>query len=166
MQTEQLVIERTFNAPRELVFKAWTSEEHLAQWWGPSGFKLNVKKMDLVPGGIFHYSMTAPDGKEMWGKFIYREIVAPERIIFVNSFSDADGNTTENPWMRGWPLEILNELTLTERDGKTKLILRGGPLNATAEQLAMFTGMMGSMQQGFKGTFDALEEHLLTMVNI
>jgi uncharacterized protein YndB with AHSA1/START domain len=64
-----LVITRVFDAPRELVFKAWTEAERLAQWWEPKGCKITVNKFDLRPGGIFRYSMNMPNGKEIWGIF-------------------------------------------------------------------------------------------------
>jgi uncharacterized protein YndB with AHSA1/START domain len=158
----ELVIIRVFEAPRELVFKAWTEAERLAQWWGPKGCKITVNKFDLRPGGIFHYSMNMPNGKEMWGIFNYREIVAPERIVFVNSFSDKDGNITRSPFthINPWPLEILNVMTLTESDGKTTLTLKGSPINATDEEIQKFEATKKSMQQGFGGTFDQLDEYL------
>ena len=90
------VIGRVFDAPRELVFKAWTDPADLKRWWGPKGFTWVGCKTDLRPGGLFHYCMRSPHGHEMWGKFVYREIVAPEQLIFVNSFSDQDGRTTRH----------------------------------------------------------------------
>src|SRR5437899_7660320 len=90
----ELLVTRTFDAPRELVFKAWTEPERLAQWWGPKGFTMKKVSVDLRPGGVFHYGMTSPDGHEMWGRFVYREITPPERLIFVNSFSDEDAGIT------------------------------------------------------------------------
>jgi uncharacterized protein YndB with AHSA1/START domain len=65
------------------------------------------------------------------GKFVYREIVAPEKIVFINSFADENGNPVRNSYIRNWPLEVLNTLTLAQQDGKTLLTLRGGPINAT-----------------------------------
>jgi uncharacterized protein YndB with AHSA1/START domain len=156
----ELVITRIFDAPRELVFKVWTESEHLKHWWGPKGFTLGVSKLDFRPGGVFHYSMHSPDGHEMWGKFVYREIVAPEKIVFINSFSDAEGNTVRAPFSPTWPLEILNNMTLAEHEGKTTLTLRGGPINATEDEHKTFTGMHEGMQQGFAGTFDQLAEYL------
>jgi uncharacterized protein YndB with AHSA1/START domain len=158
-----LVITRTFDAPRELVFKAWTDPEHLQHWWGPKGFTFGVAKFDFRPGGIFHYSMRSPDGHEMWGKFVYREIVAPEKIVFVNSFSDEKGNITRAPFSPTWPLEILNTLTLSENDGKTTLTLRGGPINATEEEHRTFEARFESIKQGFGGTFDQLADYLARM---
>ncbi|MBH5318781.1 SRPBCC domain-containing protein [Paenibacillus sp. GSMTC-2017] len=156
----ELVITRTFNAPRELVFQVWTQSEHLAQWWGPKGMKLEVKKLDFRPGGTFHYSMSTPDGFEMWGKFIYQEIVKPEKIVFINSFADAEGNTILPQFSSEFPIEVMNIITFTEQDGQTTLTLRGGPHNATAEQHAFYKGMFDSMKQGFGGTFDQLDAYL------
>ena len=158
---KELRLTRVLNAPRELVFKAWTEAERLAQWWGPKGFKLNVARLDVRPGGEFLYSMSDNNGFEMWGKFVFREIEAPTRIVFVNSFSDKDGNITRAPFSATWPLEVLNTLTLTERDGKTTLVLSGGPINASEEEQNTFEGGRGSMEQGFAGTFEQLEQYLL-----
>jgi len=157
---KDFVQERILDAPRELVFKAWTEPDRLAHWWGPVGFELGISKMDFRPGGIFHYSMKSAGGNEMWGKFVYHEIDAPERIVFVNSFSDPDGNTVRAPFSETWPLEVYNTLTLTEENGKTKLVLRGYPINATEEELATFEGMRGSMNQGWAGTFGQLDAYL------
>jgi uncharacterized protein YndB with AHSA1/START domain len=121
---------------------------------------IKVCQLDLRPGGIFHYSMRRPDGQEMFGKFAYREIAAPERIVFVNSFADEKGGTARSPYHPNWPLEILNTLTLTEHAGKTTLNLRGGPINATEEECNIFQGFREAMQKGFGGTFDQLDEYL------
>ncbi|NOU97656.1 SRPBCC domain-containing protein [Paenibacillus sp. LMG 31456] len=156
----ELVITRTFNAPRDLVFKVWTESEHLANWWGPTGFSISVSKFDIRPGGIFHYCMKSSDGHEMWGKFVYQEIISPEKLVFVNSFSDPEGNTVRAPFSQAFPLEIQNVFTFTEDEGKTILTMRGGPINATEEELQFFYSMHGSMQQGFAGTFGQLDEYL------
>lgn len=164
MNNEQFLIERTFNAPRELVYLAWTQADSLAQWWGPKGFKITVARFEFSPGGVFHYSMTADNGAEMWGRFTFEEMLHPERIVFISSFSDKEGNKTRGPFFDGkWPLEIRNVLTLTEDDGKTKLTLKGAPVNATPQEIALYESMAGSMQQGFKGTFDQLEAYLSTL---
>lgn len=160
---KEFVITRVIDAPRELVFKAFTEPGRLAQWWGPKGFTLTVSKIDLRPGGTFLYSMKSPDGFEMWGKFVYREIVKPEKLAFIVSFSDKDGGIARHPISATWPLEVINTLTLTEQNGKTTLTLRGGPINATEEERKTFEDGFSSMQQGFKGTFDQLETYLKTL---
>ena len=157
------IISRTFDAPRERVWKAWTSAEALAQWWGPKGAKIRVIKLDFRPGGIFHYAMAFQPGHDMYGRFIYREVAAPERLVFVGSFSDAEGGITRAPFpqLEGkWPLEVLNTMTLTEQGGKTTISLRGAPINAAEEERKIFAGMTDSMRQGFGGTFDQLDAYL------
>ena len=106
------------------MWRAWTDAEALAQWWGPKGATIRVIKLDFRPGGMFHYTMAFQPGHEMYGRFIYREIVAPERIVFVNSFSDAEGGITRAPFPQLkdlWPLEVLNVMTFTEHGGKTTI---------------------------------------------
>jgi uncharacterized protein YndB with AHSA1/START domain len=110
-------IARVFDAPRDKVWKAWTEAERLKQWWGPAGFKVHTCKVDLRPGGIFLYGMKAPDGSDMWGKMVYREIKKPERLVFINSFSDPKGGVTRHPWHASWPLEMLSTFTFEEVPG-------------------------------------------------
>lgn len=158
--TQELVITRTFQAPRRIIFKAFTEPAHLAKWWGPKGFTMNALTLDLRPGGTFHYCMTSPEGMEMWGIFFYREIEAPERIVFVNAFSDKDGNIVRSAFSPTWPLQVLNTWTLKEEEGITTLTLRGKPLDATDEETETFNNMHAGMKQGFGGTFDQLEQYL------
>lgn len=158
---KEFAISRTFDASRDLVWKAWSESERLAQWWGPKGCDIEVKKLEFRPGGVFHYGMKLPNAQTWWGLFVYREIERPERIVFVNSFSNEAGGVMRAPFSTVWPLEILNYLTLTERDGTTTVSLRGGPINPTPEEREMFEGMFASMNQGFSGTFDQLEEYLV-----
>ncbi|MNR27120.1 hypothetical protein D3C85_1443760 [compost metagenome] len=155
-----MVITRIINAPRELVFQVWTTPEHLAAWWGPAGMDLTVVSLDVRPGGSFHYGMKSPDGFEMFGKFAYHEVVSPEKLSYVTSFADAEGNVIRAPFSPIFPLEIMNHLTFTEEDGKTILTMRGGPINATEEELNFFASMKGSMEQGFGGTFKQLDDYL------
>lgn len=156
----ETVLSRVFDAPRELVFKVWTEAEHLVHWWGPKGLTIGVSKLDLRPGGTFLYSMRTPEGHEMWGKFVYREISPPSKIVFVNSFSDPDGGITRHPGAPEWPAEILNTFTFHEHEGKTTLTMHGVPINATAAERAVFGGGHTSMQAGFGGTFAQLTAYL------
>jgi len=160
----EFVITRVLDAPRELVWQAWTEPEALAKWWGPKDFNNEVVKLDLRVGGIFHYRMNLPDGGVMWGKFVFHEIVAPERLVHVDSFSDENEGITRAPFSEKFPLEILNTLTLTEENGKTRLILRGKPINATSEEQEFFASMHDSMQQGYGGTLDQLVKYLAQAV--
>jgi uncharacterized protein YndB with AHSA1/START domain len=156
----ELVITRIFDAPRELVWKAFTEADRLAQWWGPKGVTMLVRTLDFRQGGAFHYAMRAPDGHTMWGKFVYREIQAPERMVFVSSFTDDNGDITRSPFSPTWPLEILNIVTFTEVGSTTTVTLRGGPINASEEERATFWNSQDSVEQGFAGTFDQLASYL------
>lgn len=159
---EAFTITRTFDAPRAIVWSAFTEARHLAEWWGPKGFTMFHTAMDLRPGGTFHYGMRTPDGtNEMWGKFVYREIAPQERIVFVNGFSNPEGDMARAPFFGGiWPLEVLNVLTFEERDGKTTVTLRGGPIGATPEERAQFVNERPGMDKGFGASFDQLDVYL------
>jgi len=154
------VISRTFDAPRELLWRAWTERARLMEWFGPQGFTMPAAKMDFRPGGSFHYCLAAPNGHEMWGKFVYREISAPERIVLVNSFSNEDGGITRHPMSPTWPLEMLSTFTLAEQNGKTTATVEWSPLNATAEERATFDAAHEGMKQGWSGTFEQLASYL------
>jgi uncharacterized protein YndB with AHSA1/START domain len=154
------VISRTFDVPREKMWKAWTERDRLVQWFGPKGIKIRTASLDFRPVGTFHYCMEIPDGKQMWGKFVYRESVAPERIVWVNSFSDESGGVTRHPFNASWPLELLSVLTLSEQNGKTTATLEWSPIHATQEERQTFDGGHDSMRGGWTGTFDQLEEYL------
>ena len=156
----EFLITRVFDAPRELVWRVWTEVEHLQRWFGPKGFTLPACSLDLRPGGVFHYGMKSPDGHEMWGKWIFREIVPPERLVVVASFSDAQGGVTRHPLNARWPLETLSTMTLTERDGKTTLTLRWAPHNAGDDERQVFGSNHASMVHGWTGTFEKLDAYL------
>ncbi len=159
---QDLVIVRVLKAPLARVWKAWTDAEQLAQWWGPKGFSMEVVALDLRPGGVFHYAMSAPSGGygKMWGKFVFSEVLPQERLVYVNSFSDEKQGFARHPMAPTWPLEVHNTLTFVEEAGTTVMTLRGRPIRATAEELATFVGARSNVQQGFKGTIDQLEAFL------
>ncbi|MEJ1972832.1 MAG: SRPBCC family protein [Lacunisphaera sp.] len=161
MQSRPFETVREFNAPRELVWAAWTEEKHLRQWFGPKGCTLSRCSLDFRPGGVFHYCMRTPDGHEMWGKWTFREIVPPRKLVLVSSFSDAQGGITRPPMSATWPRETLSTTTLEERDGKTILTLRWVALNATDEERRTFDGAHDSMKQGWGGTMDQLATYLV-----
>ncbi|MGO4350041.1 SRPBCC domain-containing protein [Paenibacillus sp. MCAF9] len=158
-------LKREFNAPRELVYKVWTEPDHFGNWWGPQGFTIEVVKMEVRPNGMFIGCQKSPDGQHvMWGKFVYQEVQPPEKLIWVQSFSDENGNTIRAPFNPQWPLEILNILTLEEVEGKTILTLQGGPLNASDEEQAAYDAMAPMAVQGMEGTFEQLAKYLSTQL--
>lgn len=156
----EFVLIRSLDAPRKLVWKAWTEPERLKHWWGPKGFIWVGCKIDLRSGGVFHYGMRSSDGHDMWGKLVYREIVPPEKLAFVVSFTDDKGNPIRHPLSSTWPLEVLSTLLLTEQEGKTTLTMRSHPINATDEERRTFEAGFEGMQKGFTGTLDQLANYL------
>lgn len=158
---EDFVISRTLNAPRNLVWKCFTDPERMKHWWGPKGFKVIASKMDLRPGGIYHYGLQTPNGQAMWGKLVYREIVPPEKLVLINSFSDEKGGTTRHPGNQSWPLEMRSVFTFEDAPGgKTKFTVRWAPHNATETEVQSFDSNRNSMTQGWSGTFEQLEAYL------
>ncbi len=148
MTKRELVLTRLFDAPRELVFRAWLEPKHVAQWWGPKGFTNPVCELEVRPGGAIFIQMQGPDRVLYPTKGVFHEIVEPERLVFTTStFEDAQGQPQ---------LEVLNTITFVEQAGKTKLTLRalvvkGGPA---------VVGSLDGMEQGWNESLDRLVEEL------
>lgn len=123
----RLFIQRIFAASREQVWRAWTDPEVIAQWWGPASFTAPVVKVDLREGGRYLFAMRSPEGQEVWSTGVYREIIPMERLVFTDSFADAEGNVVpaSTYGMSGdWPLELLVTVTFEEHGSGTKMTLR------------------------------------------
>jgi uncharacterized protein YndB with AHSA1/START domain len=159
--TSEFTISRSFDASRDLVWKAWSEPDRLNKWWGPKGLGLEVVTLHFQPGGLFHYAMVMPGGQKMWGRFIYGDITAPSQLMFINSFADEQGSVIRAPFSPVWPLEVENTLTLEEEGpSRTKLTLRGYPINASELEVQTFIAGHASMQAGFGGTLDQLDAYL------
>jgi uncharacterized protein YndB with AHSA1/START domain len=158
--TEEFVIARSFEAPRELVWKCFTEPERMAQWWGPKGFRAEIMKLEPWPGGIYHYVMRSAGGQEMWGKFVYREVAPPERMVLINSFSDEHENVVRPPFAEDWPLRMLTVFTFTEENGRTTVTVNWRPYEATEEECRTFDRNRESMRAGWTGSLDVLERYL------
>jgi uncharacterized protein YndB with AHSA1/START domain len=156
----EFVISREFDAPRERVWTAWTERDQLMQWFGPKGFTMSHAALDFRPGGVFHYGLRAPDGTAVWGKFTYREIVPPRRLVWVNAFSDEKGGLGRHPFAPEWPQQMLTTVTFDERDGRTTVTIRWSTLDATPAEQKVFDAGHDSMRMGWTGTFEQLEAHL------
>ena len=158
----EFVIKRTFAAPLERVWKAWTDPDQLLRWWGPKGFDIVSAKIgELKPGGMFHYCIRSPQGQEMWGRFVYREIVRNERLVYVNAFSDAEGGLGRHPMSPDWPLTMLSTMTFGETGtGKTTITVNSVAYEATEKEREIFETGADSMRQGWSGTFDRLDDYL------
>ncbi len=141
MSMQPLVITRVFDAPREVVFKMWIDEKHMAQWWGPEGFTNPVCKLDVRPGGAIRIDMRGPDGTvyPMTGSF--QEIVKPERLVFTAEALDQHGTAV---------LEVLNRVTFVEKNGKTTLTLQAQVTRVTGEGLDYREGMEAGWTQSLE----------------
>jgi len=142
-----LVITRTFDAPRSLVFKAWTESEHIARWWGPRGFTSKVLKNEQRPGGAYRIHMRGPDGDDHWTQGVYREFVPPERLVFTNIAMDKDSHPI---------IDGLTTVTFAEHGGKTKLTLQTRATGLVSYAAQMLAGM----EAGWTQSLDRLAEKL------
>lgn len=143
----EIVMARTFDAPRRLVFEVWTNPEHLPRWLlGPSGWTMPVCEVDLRPGGSWHIVWRHADGNEMGMTGVYREIAPPERLVFTET------------WGGDWP-ETLNTMVLREEAGKTTMTLTMLYPSKESRDRALKTGM----KDGVSVSFDRLAEILPTM---
>jgi len=142
-----LVLTRVLDAPRALVFKAWTDPRHLAQWWGPHGFTNPLCELDVRPGGAIRIHMRGPDGTVYPMRGVFHEIVEPERIVFTSAALDGDGR----------PLfEVRNTVTLAGHGGKTTLTLEARVVEQTAEAAPYLEGM----EAGWTQTLERLDAYV------
>lgn len=144
----RFVFTRTFDAPRDLVFKAWTEPERMAAWWGPAGFSNPTCELDVRPGGAIRIDMRAPDGMTFPMKGRFEEVVEPERLVFV---STAMENEAGEPG-----LEAHNTVTFTEEGGRTRLVITAVVTKVTPEAMAALEGM----ETGWTQSLDKLERYL------
>jgi uncharacterized protein YndB with AHSA1/START domain len=124
---------------------------------GTEGMLIKIANFEFRPGGFFHYAMQYSNGPGMWGRFLYRDIAAQERIVWLSSFSNPGCGITRAPFNQSFPVEMLNDVAFTEKAGKTTVTLQARPHGAEPGEVAVFEGMFASLNQGFGGTFDQLE---------
>lgn len=151
----EIVIRRVLDAPRNLVWEAWTDPGQLARWWGPKGFTTKVFEFDLTPGGRSRYAMVGPDGTEYPGQGVFREIVPGERIVTTDEFGDGFEKVVDMDLPRGMVLTV----TFAELGGKTELTLVIA--HPTAEDRRKHEEM--GVIPGWNSSLDCLDEHLRSM---
>ena len=142
----ELVITRVIDAPRSLVFKAWTQPEHIARWWGPQGFTTVHCEMDIRVGGSYRFGGRSPQGIEHWKRGVYRELVEPERVVFTFAWENADGSLGP---------ELLTTITFDEQNGRTRLTLRQSGFTTDAA--------CGSHIEGWTSTLERFADYLATL---
>ena len=118
----ELVVSRLIDAPRALVFRAWTQPEHIARWWGPQGYTTIFCDMDIRIGGRYRFGMRSPEGTEHWKVGVFRELVEPDRVVFTFAWEAPDGTLGH---------ELLTTVIFTDQDGQTLLTLRQAEFETT-----------------------------------
>jgi uncharacterized protein YndB with AHSA1/START domain len=142
----ETTLTRVFDAPRRLVFEAWTKPEHVVRWFGPQGFTLDICEIDLRPGGAWRYVMRKPKGRPVGMRGVFQEIAAPEWLVSTESFDD-------------YPGESLNTVTLVEQDGQTTYTNRVVYSSREIRDAVIKSGM----EIGARETFDRLAGYLANL---
>jgi uncharacterized protein YndB with AHSA1/START domain len=137
----ELTFTRTFDAPRELVFKVWTDPYHVAQWWGPHGLTIPLSKVDARVGGLFEVHMLTPDGTLLPSVGEFKEVVPHERIVFSSNLISAEGETL---------IDVVNTIRLEAVGSRTKMTLHVKVLWADPR----VAGKLGTMEQGWSESLD------------
>lgn len=158
---EKFVINRSFDAPIDLMYEMWTNPKHFSQWLPPSGFKMEFMRADVKPGGSTFYLMTNGTVK-MYGRAEYLEFKKPDRIVYTQQFCDENEKLSRHPMAPTWPATMLTTVQLTEEgSNQTRVTVTWEPYGATtAEELDTFIKARGGMTQGWTGSFDKLEEFI------
>lgn len=152
------ILERTFNAPKELVWRTWTEPDLLAKWYGPN-IETIVHKLDVTPGGLWLNEMKWGENSN-YQKMEYTEVNPPEKLIGLMSTTDADWNIISNPMMENWPKTLLTTVTLEENNGQTNLTLTWIPHEATEEEISCFKQAIEGMGKGWNAGMQLLEKLL------
>jgi len=159
----EFVISRTFAASVERLWATLTSPDQISAWMGPPGVKTTNLKLELWPGGVNHTRFDSPGAPPFWGKFVYREVVEPSRLVWAHTIADEQERIIRAPWDPNWPLELLTTVVLEPvGDAAATLTLTWAPLNPTPLEEKAFAKARPSMQWGWGGSFDRLAEHLAT----
>lgn len=158
---EIFVINRSFEAPIDVMFEMWTNPKHLAKWLPPTGMQMEYLKADIKPGGQSFYCMTGENIK-MFGKAHYLEITKPNRLVYTQIFCDAEEKISRHPMAPIWPETMLTTVLLTEEGPNTTRVTITWEVHgkATPAELEFFTNAKGGMTQGWTGSFDKLEDYL------
>jgi uncharacterized protein YndB with AHSA1/START domain len=159
---DKFVINRSFDAPIELMFAMWTSPTHFSQWLAPVGFQMRFIEADITPGGKTLYFMSNGD-VQFHGRAEYLRIEKPGRIVYTQQFCDENGQVSRHPMAPTWPETMLTTVELTEEGpDRTRVSVTWEPHGAaTREELDMFIQSRGSMTQGWTGSFDKLDAYLV-----
>ena len=151
----EYLLERVFNAPREMVWRAWTDPEILHRWYGPN-IETTIHKFDLKPGGSWLNEMKMGE-KSDFSRMDFQEVTPPEKLVWHHSSSDADWNIVSNPMMPDWPRTLLTTVTFEDMGDKTTVRLTQIPMNATDAEIAFFAGAMSGMDNGWGSGYEIID---------
>jgi uncharacterized protein YndB with AHSA1/START domain len=154
----EYVHDRVFEAPREMVWRAWTDPELLSRWYGP-GIETIIHKFDLEPGGMWLNEMKWGEKSDL-SRMVFQEVVPQEKLVWHHSSTDADWNVISNPMMADWPRVLLTTVTFEGAGAKTNVRLSMVPIDATDAEIACFAGAMAGMGNGWGKGFSVLDEML------
>jgi uncharacterized protein YndB with AHSA1/START domain len=159
---EQFVINRTFDAPLDVMFEMWTSPKHLSKWLAPTGFEMEFIRSDIKPGGSTLFFMTNNKDVKFYGRAEYQKIQKPDTIVYTQQFCDENEKLSRHPQAPTWPATMLTTVTLTAEDAdRTRVTVTWEPHGPTTrEELEAFISARAGMTQGWTGSFDKLEELL------
>ncbi|MDR6941082.1 SRPBCC family protein [Mucilaginibacter pocheonensis] len=138
---DEVFITHIFNAPRELVFRAWTEPEHLLRWYAPDNCTITFKKIDVRPGGVFHSCVYNPQYGDCWISGVYQEVIFPERLVFSMALADEEGNLVASAVAgkdEDWPEQTITTVTFTALGDKTRLTLHQTVSEAKAKQTGAY----------------------------
>lgn len=153
----EFILDRVFNAPREMVWRAWTDPELLHRWYGP-GAETTIHKFDLQPGGVWLNEMKWGD-KSNFQKVVFQEVTQPEKLVWHHySSTDSDWNTAPNPMMADWPRILLTTVIFEDTGDKTNVRLIWVPFEATDAEIACFAAAMAGMGKGWGAGYAMLDE--------
>lgn len=157
--TGQFVIFRLIDAARERVWRAWTDPKEMAAWFGPKGAEVFHSELDFRVGGTYHYALKS-GGLEVWGLATYKEISKPERLVYLQHFSDKDRGVAAHPGAPAWPKKVVTTVHFQDFGPKTLISLYWAPVDPTAAESKAFNDGMAGMTQGWGGSFDRLDAFL------
>lgn len=151
-------LERIFEAPRELTWRAWTDPTLLARWYGPNAETI-IHRLDLKAGGLWLVEMKW-NGKSNYQRIEYNEVTPPERLVWLHSNSSEDWNVTPSPMMPDWPRALLTTVTFGQDGGRTRLRLTWVPHEASAAEAACFAAAIGRIDKGWSAGMELLAKLL------
>ena len=149
-----------FQANRDFLYNVWTDQRHVKIWMVPPGCSIRFTRCDIRPGRTSHYCLTSSAGEDVWGKVIYRQMIKPKYIEYVQYFSDENEVVGRHPLIPTWPTEMLTTINLSDKELRTNVSIHWTPLNARPEEIETFNAAHLQMEHDWKGIFSQMDRYL------